>query len=64
VMGRTDKLFERHLQELKKCPVNTREPTNGGMHPAHFFEAIAGMGERAQNNGTIARTVRNRKRRK
>jgi hypothetical protein len=57
----SDALYKEHLAALKGSPVNTGEPANGHIPMATFFESIAGMGERARKNGTIARMVRTRK---
>lgn len=37
------------------------EPLNPGPSLSHFVESIAGMGERARKNGTIALSIRTRK---
>ena len=56
----SEKLYQKHLQELRRNPPVLHEPSSGGIHPATFFEAIAGMGERARKNGTIALSIRKR----
>jgi hypothetical protein len=58
----SENLYNKHLRSLKKAPVNVGEPSNGGPRLSQFFEAVDGMGERALKNGTIARSVRERKR--
>ena len=56
-----EKLYQKHLRAMRKAPLDINEPSSGGIHPATFFAAIAGMGERARQNGTIALSVRTRK---
>jgi len=56
----TEELYEQHLARLKDAPVVVVEPKNGGPRLAHFVRVVNGMGKRAQDRGTIARTVRQR----
>jgi|GEM_PF-2723921 len=53
--------YQTNLRALRENPVRTSEPHNPGPSLSQFVEAIAGMGERARQNGTIARLVRTRK---
>jgi hypothetical protein len=48
-------LYEKYL-ELPA--VNIQEPINPGLGSTGFFTAIAGMGERALEHGTIVRKIR------
>lgn len=55
-----EELYQKHLEILNENPAVLHEPSSEGIHLGTFFEAIAGMGERARLHGTIALSVRNR----
>ncbi len=57
----SEKLYAKHLKALKEKPILTNESHNPGPSLAQFVESVAGMGERARKNGTIALSVRTRK---
>ncbi|MFT5849462.1 MAG: hypothetical protein ACI9H6_000270 [Patiriisocius sp.] len=61
-MSKAKKLYQKHLAELQSNPLRTQEIHAPGPSLAQFVEGVAGMGERARQNGTMARMVRNRKR--
>ena len=49
-------------RRLDKSQISVSEPPNGGPRMSQFFEGIHGMGARARENGTIALSIRTRKR--
>jgi len=60
-MAKHEDLYQERLSNYRKNMPAT-EPINPGPLLFQFFEAIAGMGKRAQKRGTIALMVRDRKR--
>jgi len=55
--------FEKRVERNRAGGRNpTAEPTAGpGVRPAEFVKIIAGMGERARSQGTIAQSIKDRK---
>lgn len=59
---KTEAQLKERVRRLEEAQISVAEPPNGGPRMSQFFEGIHGMGARARANGTIALSVRTRKR--